>query len=129
MEAPSASFPEVAATSKRIAQHLLNIGGNRAELLVVELQEERNRVLRAFCYTIALAAFGVLAGITVTALIVVLLWEHSPAIALGIVALLYAIAAVGFYLKLKQLVHDWQTLPFTLEELRKDRECLGKNLM
>jgi len=26
-------------------------------------------------------------------------------------------------------VHDWQTLPFTLEELRKDRECLGKNLM
>jgi len=128
MEAPSTSFPEVAATSKRIAQHLLNIGGNRAELLVVELQEERNRLFRAFWYTIAVAVFGVLAGFAVTALIVVLLWEHSPAIALGIVAVLYALAAVGFYAKLKQLVRDWETLPYTLEELRKDRECLGKNL-
>ena len=128
MEAPSTSFPEVAATSKRIARQLLNIGANRAELLVLELEEERTRLFRAFWYTIAVAVFGVLGGFTVTALIVVLLWEHSPAIALAVITLLYAAAAAVFYIRLKQLVRDWETLPYTLEELRKDRECLHKNL-
>jgi len=129
MEAPSSSFSEVAVTSKRIAQHLLNIGENRFELLMVELQEERERFLRAIWLTLAMAAFGVLAGFALTALIVVLLWQHSPVAALACVTALYAMLALGFYAKLKQLQRDWQTLPFTLAELRKDRECLGKNLM
>jgi uncharacterized membrane protein YqjE len=37
-------------------------------------------------------------------------------------------AIAGFlYTRLLRLQRDWQTLPETLDQLRKDRECLEKN--
>ncbi len=35
----------------------------------------------------------------------------------------------GFYSRLVRLQRDWQTLPGTLDQLKKDRECLEKNLI
>ncbi len=128
MEAPSASLTEVAATSKRIAHRLMTVGENRFELLKVELEEERDRLLHALWLTLGMATFGILAGFALTALIVVALWEHSPIIALVVVSGLYLIIAGVLYAKLKQLRRDWQTLPHTLSELQKDRECLAKTL-
>jgi uncharacterized membrane protein YqjE len=42
---------------------------------------------------------------------------------------LYTVAAALLYVRLVRLQRDWQTLlPTTLDQLRKDRECLEKNL-
>jgi hypothetical protein len=35
---------------------------------------------------------------------------------------------VFFYAGLARLQRDWQTLPNTIDQLRKDRECLKKQL-
>jgi len=59
----------------------------------------------------------------------VALWEHSPIIALLVLTLLYTSAAVFFYARLARLQRDWQTLPETLEQLKKDRECLEKTFI
>ena len=56
----------------------MTIGENRLELLAVEVQEERERLLHAFLLALGVAAFGLLAGLTLTAAIVVLLWAWSP---------------------------------------------------
>ena len=128
MQTSSDTVPHLADASKRLAQRALVICENRLELLMVEVQEERERILRAIWLVLGTAAFCLLAGIALTVVIVVALWQQSLIAALLILTALYTIAAVCFYGRLTRLQRDWQTLPITLDQLRKDRECLEENL-
>jgi len=128
MEMPSDTVSHLTDASKRLAQRSLAICENRIELLMVEVQEERERVLRAIWLALGAVTFGLLSGVSLTAVIAVAFWRESPLAALSILTALYAIAAAILYARLARLQRDWQTLPATLEQLRKDRECLKKNL-
>ncbi|HEV2694876.1 MAG TPA: phage holin family protein [Verrucomicrobiae bacterium] len=126
METPSDSGSHIGSATGRIAQRIGIIAENRLQLFLVEAQEERERVLRSICLALGAVAFGLLAGIAVTLVIVVALWDHSPVIALLVLTALYTLAAVFFFARLVQLQSGWQTLSGTLEQLKKDRECLEK---
>jgi len=128
MEESTVSFRQLAATSKHFARRLLTIGENRLELLTVEVQEERERLLHAFLLALGVATFGLLAGLTLTATIVVLLWAWSPWAALLILTGIYSIAGICLYRRLIGVMRNWQTLSASLEQLRKDRACLEKIL-
>jgi len=128
MEDATFSFRQLAASAKDLARRLLTIGENRLELLTVEVQEERERLLRAFLLALGAAAFGLLAAMTLTALLVVLLWDCSHWAALLALTVLYGAAGAGLYRMLARLLRDWQTLPATLDQLRKDRVCLEEIL-
>ena len=126
MESSVSSVGQLVATSKRFARRLLTIGENRLELLVVEVQEERARLLHAILLALGAAAFGLLAGIALTAAIAVVLWPYSPVAVLLTLAGLYAGAAAGLYWRLSGLLRNRKALSATLEQLRKDRACLEK---
>jgi uncharacterized membrane protein YqjE len=128
METQTETEPHLADASKRLAQRALVICENRLELLMVEVQEERERILSAMWLGLGAAVFGLLAGIALTAVIVIALSQQSLIVALLILTALYAIAAVFLYARLTRLQRDWQMLPTTLDQLRKDRECLEKHL-
>jgi uncharacterized membrane protein YqjE len=128
MEEPAASFGQLTATSKDLARRLLIIGENRLELLTVELQEERERVMHAVLLALGLAVFGLLAGITFTGAVVVLLQAYSRAAVLLVLTGLYAIAGVCLYRRLMELLSNWETLSASVDQLRKDRACLAKIL-
>ena len=129
METSSPDGSRRAGASKRLAQKLLVIGENRFQLLMAELHEERERLLLAVWLALAAAVFGLLAGIALTIIIVVALWDHSPIMALLALVLLYLAGALLVYVRLVRLHKNWQTLPATLEQLKKDRECLEKRLV
>jgi uncharacterized membrane protein YqjE len=129
METTSDNGTHLGDATKRIMQRVFVIFENRLQLLMVEVQEERERVLLAILLGLCAAAFGLLAGVTLTVVIAVALWEHSPIIALLVLAVIYIIAAVVFYGRLVRLQRDWQTLPGTLDQLKKDRECLEKTFI
>jgi uncharacterized membrane protein YqjE len=124
MEESTVSFRQLAATSKQFAQRLLTIGENRLELLTVEVQEERERLLHAILLAFGVAAFGLLAGIAFTAAIVVLFWAWSPVTVLLTLTGLYGAAGVYLWRRLAGLLRDWQTLSASVDQLRKDRACL-----
>jgi uncharacterized membrane protein YqjE len=126
METSTVSFGQLAATTKTFARRLLTIGENRLELLAVEVQEEHERRLLAFVLALGVAAFGLLAGLTLTAAIVILFWFWSPVAVLLILTALYAAAGICLYRRLIGLLRNWQMLSATLDQLRKDRECLEK---
>ena len=128
MEESTVGFRQLAATSKQFARRLLTIGGNRLELLTVEVQQERERLLHAILLALGVATFGLVAGITLTAAIVVLLWAWSPVAVLLTLTGLYGVAAICLYQRLTGLLRDWQTLSASLDQLRKDRACLEKTL-
>ena len=129
MESSSANGLHLGDATKRIAQRMFVIVENRLQLLMVEAQEERERALLAIWLALGAAAFGLLAGVALTIMIAVALWEHSPIIALLVLTALYTIAAVFFYARLVRLQQDWQTLSGTLDQLKKDRECLEKTFI
>jgi uncharacterized membrane protein YqjE len=128
MEPAPTHAGKLVETSKRFARRLLTIGENRFQLLMVEVQEERERFLRAILLALGVAAFGLLAGVALTGAIVVLLWELSRVAALLVLTGLYGATAVWLYRRLSLLLHDWQNLPATFDQLRKDRACLEKHL-
>jgi uncharacterized membrane protein YqjE len=128
MEPPPSNAGQLVEASKRLARRLLTIGENRFELLMVEVQEEREGVLRAILLALGVVAFGLLAAVALTGAIVVWFWEVSRLAALLVLAGFYGAAAVGLYRRLMRLLRDWQNFPATLEQLRKDRACLEKHL-
>ena len=124
MEPATAHLAQMATTSKHFARRLLTIGENRLELLMVEMQEERERLLYAILLALGVAVFIFLAGVALTVAIVVLLWKISPVTVLLVLTGLYAAIALFFYQRFTALQRNWKTLPATLEQLRKDRTCL-----
>ena len=118
----------LATSPKHFVRQLLIVGENRLELLMVEVQEERERALRAILLALGVAVFGFLAGAALTVALVVMLWSFSPiAVLLTLTALYSAIAVLG-YRRFAVLQRNWETLPATLDQLRKDRVCLENYL-
>lgn len=128
MEPATGSFGHLASHSKEFTRRLLTIGENRLELLMVEVQEGRERLQHAILLALGVAAAGLLAGIALTAALVVLFWHHSPAAVLLALAGLYGVAAVWLYQRLSRLLLGWQHFPASLEQLRRDRTCLENTL-
>jgi uncharacterized membrane protein YqjE len=128
MAEPGENPRPLAEASKRVAQRFFVILENRLQLFMLEAQEERDRILFAIWLALGLMAFGLLAGISLTVLIAVALWNHSPVIALTVLTVLYGLAAYFCYTRLMRLQREWRSLPATLDQLQKDRECLEKEI-
>jgi uncharacterized membrane protein YqjE len=128
VENAPAQFVQVTGLARRLAQRLLVVCENRLELLAVEVQEAHERLLHAALLALAVAALGLLAGLALSAAIVVMLWASSPVAALLALAVLYAVGAALFYRRLAVLRRECTTLPGTLGQLRKDCECLQRTL-
>jgi len=126
MPAPVSGEPGSGEALKRLAHRVFVICENRFQLLLVEAQEERDRFMKAMWLGLAAAVFGLLAGFTLTLVIAVAFWDHSPVIALLVLAAVYVIVSLLFCARLIRMQRDWQTLSATVDQLRKDRECLEK---
>ena len=121
---PDSSLADMA---KRIVWRLMAMGHNRAELLMVEIQEERERARMLFLLASGMTVLALLAGMTITALIALAAGTHFI-IALIILAVVYSGGALLLYFKLAQMRQNWETLSGTRDQLEKDRKCLEKTL-
>jgi uncharacterized membrane protein YqjE len=120
--------PHLADASKRLAQRAMVICENRIELLLLELEEQGERLMRLLWLGAALLVGTVLTGVALTLFVAVACWNWSPLAALGILTLVYAGATALIAGQLARLRRDWRVFPDTLDQLRKDRECLDKHL-
>lgn len=128
MEESTISLTQFTTASRRFAQQLLVIGENRIELLAVEVQEERNHLLHAFLQAVIVAAFALLAGITLSAAIVVAMWAYSPLGVLLALTCLHGLVGFCLYRRLARCLCDWRSFSASIDQLRKDRACLGRIL-
>jgi uncharacterized membrane protein YqjE len=119
---------DMSAASSRVMQQALDIGENRLELLLVELQEAKECLLRLLVLALAVAMFGLLAGIALTIAVVILFWERSPLVAVTALALLYSAAAALLCKRMMRLRQECQPLASTIDQLRKDCRCLASHV-
>src|SRR5437773_9628686 len=113
------------AALRRIWDSGLALLLTRLELAILELQEERIRLVDFLLRLVALFVLATLALLTATALVVVLFWEASRVLALSILTMIYALAALALWMDLRKRLHA-APLPLaeTLGEFKKDAECL-----
>lgn len=111
--------------SRSFARRLLSIGSSRLELLALEAEEGRDQLLQALLWIVALALAGLLAGITLTALLVVAFWQFAVW-ALLVLTIVYGGATLHVARRLALLLQGWQSLPATRDQLQKDRRALDE---
>lgn len=128
MQPDAINFARWTEAPKSFVRQLLTIGENRLGLLMVEVQQERERYLRGVLLALGIAVCGFLSGIALTAALVVWLWAVSPIAVLLALAVLYGAGAAVLCHRLMILQRDWKTLPATIDQLRKDRACIEQCL-
>jgi uncharacterized membrane protein YqjE len=128
MDSTPGADPTLNEAAKRIARRASGILENRLGLLVLEVQEERERLLQDLLLALGVAAFGLLAGLSLTVTLVVLFWAYSPLIVLLVMTVLFTSAGVFCGLLLKRRLGEWQALPASVDQLEKDRACFEKLL-
>jgi len=119
---------EILATSRGLALQFLTIAENRLALVSVEVQEERNRLLHASFLALGIAGSVLLAGMTITAAIVVAGWAWSPLGSLLILAAVYTFTAASLGWLLARRLRQWRSFAASLDQLRKDRICIAEIL-
>jgi len=105
---------------------LFDLAGRRLELLTLEAQEEKARLLDLVFRAALIIVLSWMALVCATATLVVAFWDQHPVTVLVVVTLGYGGAAALLALSLRRRLRQ-ASRPFasTLEELRKDRECFG----
>jgi len=128
MDHAPASTSNLKAASTQFARRLLTLLENRLELLTVEIQEERERLFHDLLLALGIAAFGLLAGLCFTATLVALFWTRSPLTVLLVMTALYTVAGLLLTRLLARRLREWQSFSASLDQLRKDRQCLDQIL-
>ncbi|MCC5847703.1 MAG: phage holin family protein [Verrucomicrobia bacterium] len=120
METAQERIEELVEHSKDVALLLRTIGENRLELLVLDVQEDRDQLLRVIFLALAVAVFGLLGGITLTFLIVYVMREESLATTLVYLSALYGLIVLFLCWRIIRLLRNWDILSDSIEQLRKD---------
>ncbi len=127
METPPETDSSLTDATKRVVWRVMTIFHNRCELLLVEIQEERERARVMISLAVAAAVFGLLGAMCLSALIVLAAGKYYL-IALVILTICYVGGALILFRMVSKLGQEWEPLPGTREQLTKDRECLEKQL-
>jgi uncharacterized membrane protein YqjE len=114
------------ATGKRILRSLGDLAQSRLELFLLELKEERIRVLDALLLMAACLICGLMTVALLTLTLLVVFWQEHRVIVLVLLTLVYATGTGATFWMLRNRLRDWQSFAATLEQIKKDRGCLEK---
>ncbi|MEX2044452.1 MAG: phage holin family protein [Opitutus sp.] len=125
MDQPSPAAPGLLSSVRMLCDTLVASIQDRLELLSVEVQEEKFRLIRIFIW-ISAAVFTAMMTLAFASLTVVyFFWESARLAALGGLTLLYATALVAIVVAFRRFLAR-QPKPFaaTLQEIGEDRTCI-----
>jgi uncharacterized membrane protein YqjE len=126
MEPSNEDAPGLWLSLQRLGRTALGIAQNRVELLVVELEEERWRVVDALLLVAGAIVLALMTFIAGTFALVLFFPAEQRPVVLAVVAGLYLLATVAVLLKLRDRLKNWRSFSATLAELKKDKACLDE---
>ncbi len=116
------------ASLKGLLKTIVSVGQNRLELLLVEVQEERGRFFEALVLAglVLILLLMALMVITMT-VVIVCIQAHRLYIVFALAGLYLVGALIGVW-QLRTRLKNWAPFAATLEEIRKDKECLDQKI-
>ncbi len=117
--------PKTQSTLRRLGGSMLSILRTRLELIGIDLAEEKERLLLTLFVGLGGMLFGLMALITLTALIAAAFWDSYRWQALAGLTVVYALGALVCGWKAWSVVRDGPAIfATTVAELEKDAEAL-----
>jgi uncharacterized membrane protein YqjE len=125
MESSRGTASGVLGSVRILADNLLSSVQDRVELVSVELQEEKQRLIQIFIWISAAIFTGMMAIAFASFTVVFLFWETARVAALVGVTLVYTAAAIAIVMTFRRVLAR-QPRPFaaSLQELKNDRSCI-----
>lgn len=122
---PSTATPGLLSSFRALSERLLSAILTRFELLSVELQEEKYRLLENFLLLGGVLVTGLLALLFGSVLVIALFWDTARLEAIGGVAAFYLGIAAGLYvLYRRRMKRAPRPFSATLASLQEDKACL-----
>ena len=113
------------AALRRLVGSAWSLALTRAEFASVELSLARAQLLRWIALTLLSALLAVLALLALSALVVMVLWERLGVGSVGLLVIVYAVAALFVWRRVQRELADAPPLlAETFAELRQDRDAL-----
>lgn len=126
MSADSNPRPALPDSVQQLLATLVAMLHNRLELLALELEEEKRRVLTLLAWGALAIALTLVTLVVVAVWVTVMFWESQREWALALVVLAFVGATVGVWWQLKrQLVTVGGAFGGSLQELRDDYATLA----
>jgi uncharacterized membrane protein YqjE len=119
----------ITGSVKRLLESGSNFFSTKLELVGVELQEEKKRILELMIFVAAALLFAVMALTLITIGIVAMLIErnlYAWVVAIGV--FYFLIAAVLYFVAQKKVQTATKVFQTTVEELKKDAEWVKTRL-
>lgn len=114
------------ATGRRMLRTLGGLAESRLELFLLELKEERVRLLDTLLLVAACLVSALMTVAMLTLTLVVIFWQEYRVAVLVLLTLGYAVGAGVSFWTLRNRLRDWKSFAATLEQIKKDRACLEK---
>ncbi len=116
----------ILASLRRLLQTVLAIAQNRLELLLVEMQEERWRFFDALLLAGAVLILAAMTLMVVTITLVVVCVEANRLDLLVAMMVLFLVATIVAFWRLRTRLKNWAPFSGTLAELKRDKACLDE---
>jgi len=123
---PGESRHGIFASLRRLLKTALAIAHNRLELFLVELQEERWRMFDALLLAGVVVILAMMTLLVATVAVVVVCMEANRLDLVIALMLLYLVATIVGYWRLRTRLKSWAPFSTTLAELKKDKACLDE---
>lgn len=114
------------STVTRIVKTLRETVENRIELFLLEVREDRLRLLDLLLLAAVGVALAMMTIIVATFTIVVIFWDTYRIPTLVVLTVAYGTAAAVVIAKLRSRIKNWGSFQATFDQLQKDRECFKK---
>lgn len=119
----------ITAPFRRLLEATTGFLSSKVELISIEWQEEKRRLLEALILAGVALVFGVLAFGLITFCVVAFFWETHRFLALLGLGALYLGIAGGLLVRLQRKVHlSTKVFEATVEELKKDTAWVKRHL-
>ena len=116
----------MASTVARLFQRLRDSAEVRIELFLLELNEERIRLVDTLLLAGIAIVLVLMTLVMLTLTVVVLFGEDHRMLVLAVITVVYAAAATVAILKLRSRLQRWESFSATMEEFKKDSACFKK---
>ncbi len=127
MSVEAADSPGLLTLGRKLVSTLLGALQNRGELLAVEWQLEKARLMELLICTIGVLFLAMMGLVMLTITIMLLMPERFRLYAAGGFTLIYCLGAFGAWIWLKNLLRK-EPFAESLHQVRKDRVWLDSSL-
>jgi uncharacterized membrane protein YqjE len=114
---------------RRLLDTITAFLSTKLELVGIELQEEKRKIVRLLMLAVATFLFGALSVTLLTLVIIAIFWDSYRIPSLMIMSGIYLAIAIFLYARLRrQIEQATRIFDTTVEELKKDNEWAQRHL-